>query len=167
MRHLTLSLLLGTVLSLTIGCQKKEEPATQPTPEAKDPPAAETTPAKEEPPAGHPAITAANKVLAAIHADDAAAIRPLLNAGNRDEVGKLTDEELLKLLSEFKEEIGDVTEVTEVKKGRRENQVAAKIRVVGDEVFVVVLTLEEGQYLFEDLNSPNVAGYEALEKIAP
>ncbi|MFP6885734.1 MAG: hypothetical protein VCA40_14975, partial [Roseibacillus sp.] len=73
MRHLTLSLLLGTVLSLTIGCQKKEEPATQPTPEAKDPPAAETTPAKEEPPAEHPAITAANKVLAAIHAGDAAA----------------------------------------------------------------------------------------------
>ena len=60
-----------------------------------------------------------------------------------------------------------MTEVTEVKKGRRENQVAAKIRVVGDEVFVVVLTLEEGQYLLEDLNSPNVAGYEALEKIAP
>ena len=44
---------------------------------------------------------------------------------------------------------------------------AAKIRVVEDEVFVVVLTLEEGHYLFEDLNSPSVAGYEALEKIAP
>lgn len=164
MRHLTLSLLLGTVLSLTIGCQKKEEPATQPTPEAKDPPAAETTPAKEEPPAEHPAITAANKVLAAIHAGDAAAIRPLLNATNQK---KVSDERLLELLKEAKEAIGDVTEVTEVKKGRSENQVAAKIRVVGDEVFVVVLTLEEGQYLFEDLNSPNVAGYEALEKIGP
>ena len=44
---------------------------------------------------------------------------------------------------------------------------AAKIRVGGNEVFVVVLTLENDQYLFEDLNSPSVAGYEALEKIAP
>ena len=164
MRHLTLSLLLGSLLSLNLGCQKKEEPATQPTPEAKDSSVAETTPAKEEPPAGHPAITAANKVLAAIHAGDAAAIRPLLNATNQKEV---SDERLPELLKEAKETIGDVTEVVEARKGRRENQVAAKIRVVGNEVFVVVLTLENDQYLFEDLNSPDVADYEALEKIAP
>jgi hypothetical protein len=43
----------------------------------------------------------------------------------------------------------------------------AKIRVAGDEVFVVVLTLEEGQYRFEDINSPAVADYESQEKIAP
>jgi len=163
MRHLTLALFLGALLSLNLGCQKKDDPASQRAPAKKESSTEEATPAPEK----HPAITAANKVLAAIHADDAAAIRPLLNAGNRDEVGKLTDEELLKLLSEFKGEIGEVTEVTEVKKGRRKNEVAAKIRVVEDEVFVVVLTLEEGQYLFEDLNSPSVAGYEALEKIAP
>jgi len=160
MRPLSLPLLLGTIISLNVGCQKKEEPATQPTPEATDPPAAETTPAQEE----HPAITAANKVLAAIHAGDAAAIRPLLNATNQKEV---SDERLPELLKEAKETIGDMTEVVEARKGRRENQVAAKIRVVGNEVFVVVLTLENDQYLFEDLNSPDVADYEALEKIAP
>ena len=160
MRPLSLPLLLGTIISLNVGCQKKEEPATQPTPEATDPTAAETTPAQEE----HPAITAANKVLAAIHAGDAAAIRPLLNATNQKEV---SDERLPELLKEAKETIGDVTEVVEARKGRRENQVAAKIRVVENEVFVVVLTLEDGQYLFEDLNSPDVADYEALEKIAP
>ena len=163
MRPLSLPLLLGTIINLNVGCQKKEEPATQPTPEATDPTAAETTPAQEE----HPAITAANKVLAAIHAGDAgdaAAIRPLLNATNQKEV---SDERLPELLKEAKETIGDVTEVTEVRKGRRENQVTAKIRVVGNEVFVVVLTLENDQYLFEDLNSPDVADYEALEKIAP
>ena len=160
MRHLSLPLLLGTIISLNIGCQKKEEPATQPTPEATDSTAAETAPAQEE----HPAITAANKVLAAIHAGDAAAIRPLLNATNQKEV---SDERLPELLKEAKETIGDVTEVVEARKGRRENQVAAKIRVVGNEVFVVVLTLENDQYLFEDLNSPDVADYKALEKIAP
>ena len=159
MHRLTLSLLLGSLLSLNLGCQKKEEPATQPTPEVQDSTAPETTPAKEE----HPSITAANKVLAAIHTGDAAAIRLLLNATNQT----LRDDELPQLLKEAKEFVGEATEVTEARKGRRENQVAAKIRVVENEVFVVVLTLEEDQYLFEDLNSPSVSGYEALEKIAP
>ncbi|MFP6882102.1 MAG: hypothetical protein VCA34_14195 [Roseibacillus sp.] len=166
MRHLTLSLLLGTVLSLNVGCQKNTEdpasPKTQNENQAAE--ASPAPPAEPAPAAEHPAITAANKVLAAIHAGDAAAIRPLLNATNQK---KVSDEELPEFLKEAKEEIGDVTKVTEVRKGRRENQVAAKIRVVENEVFVVTLTLEDGQYLFEDLNSPDVAGYEALEKIAP
>ena len=155
MRHLILSLLLGSLLSLNLGCQEKEQPATQPTPEAKD----STAPAKEE----HPAITAANKVLAAIHAGDDAAIRPLLNANNQD----IRDKDIRRFLEESKTDVGDVTEVTEVRAGRAENEVVAKIRVVEDEVFVVVLTLEDGKYLFEDINSPGVSRYEALEKIAP
>ena len=155
MRHLILSLLLGSLLSLNLGCQEKEQPAPQPTPEATD----STTPAKEE----HPAITAANKVLAAIHAGDDAAIRPLLNANNQD----IRDKDIRRFLEESKTDVGDVTEVTEVRAGRAENEVVAKIRVVEDEVFVVVLTLEDGKYLFEDINSPDVAGYEALKKIAP
>ena len=159
MRHLSLPLLLGTIISLNIGCQKKEEPATQPTPEATDSTAAETAPAQEE----HPAITAANKVLAAIHAGDDAAIRPLLNANNQD----IRDKDIRRFLEESKTDVGDVTEVTEVRAGRAENEVVAKIRVVEDEVFVVVLTLEDGKYLFEDINSPGVSRYEALEKIAP
>jgi hypothetical protein len=160
MRHLTLSLLLGTVLSLNVGCRKNaEDPAPEKT-QNENQAAAQ----QEETPSEHPAITAANKVLAAIHAGDAAAIRPLLNATNQK---KVSDEELPELLKEAKEFLGEVTKVTEVRKGRRENQVSAKIRVVEDEVFVVVLTLEDGQYLFEDLNSPDVAGYEAFEKIAP
>ena len=166
MRHLTLSLLLGAILSLNLGCQKNTEDPAPPETQNENQ-AAEASPApsaEPAPAAGHPAITAANKVLAAIHAGDAAAIRPLLNATNQK---KVSDEDLSKLLEQAKRTIGDVTEVTEVRKGRRENQVAAKIRVVENEVFVVVLTLEDGQYLFEDLNSPDVAGYEALEKIAP
>ena len=141
-----LTLLLGVLLTLNLGCQKKGDPDSPPATEA------------------HPAITAANKILSAIHAGDTAAIRQLLNATNQE---KISDDDLPELLKEAKEILGEVTEVTEVKKGRRENEVAAKIRVVEDEVFVVVLTLEEGHYLFEDLNSHSVAGYEALEKIAP
>ena len=160
MRHLPLALLLGALLSLNLGCQKKDDSASQPAPETKEPSTEEATPAPEE----HPAITAANKVLSALHAGDAVAIRTLLSATNQE---KISDENLPELLKGAKEMLGEVTEVTEARTGRGENQVVAKIRVVEGEVFVVVLTLEEGQYCFEDLNSPSVAGYEALEKIAP
>jgi hypothetical protein len=112
----------------------------------------------------HPAITVANQVLAAIQAGDAAAIRPLLNATNQK---KISDDEIGGLLKEAKEFIGDVSEVTEVRESSRKGQWMAKIRVVGDEVFVVALTLEEGQYRFEDLNSPSVADYEAQPIVAP
>ena len=159
MRRLILSLLLGSLLSLNLGCQEQEDPAAPPTPEVQDSTAPETTPAKEE----HPSITAANKVLAAIHTGDSAAIRLLLNATNQT----LRDDELPQLLKEAKEFVGEATEVTEVRKRARENQVAAKLRVVEERVLVIVLTLEDGKYLFEDLNSPDVAHYEALEKITP
>ena len=112
----------------------------------------------------HPAISVANQVLAAIQAGDAAATRPLLNATNQK---KISDDEIGGLLKEAKEFIGDVSEVTEVRESSRKGQWMAKIRVVGDEVFVIALTLEEGQYRFEDLNSPSVADYEAQPIVAP
>ena len=160
MRHLPLALLLGVLLNLNLGCQKKDDLAEGAKAlGTKESSTEEATPAPEE----HPAITAANKVLAAIHAGDDAAIRPLLNANNQD----IRDKDIRRFLEESKTDVGDVTEVTEVRAGRAENEVVAKIRVVEDEVFVVVLTLEDGKYLFEDINSPGVSRYEALEKIAP
>ena len=161
MRYLPLTLLLGALVTLNLGCQKKGDPGSnsQPVPETKESSSAEATPAAEE----HPAITAANQVLAAIHAGDDAAIRPLLNAGNQD----IKDRDIRRFLEESKTEVGDVTEVTEIRAGRAENEVVAKVRVVEDEVFIVVLTLEDGKYLFEDINSPGVSRYEALEKVAP
>ena len=126
----------------------------------------------------HPAITVANQVLAAIEAGDAAAMKPLLNATNQE---KVNDDEIAQYLKRKQETIGNVTKVTEVRGGLGHglnwrltpvtttvlNQVMVKIRVAGDEVFVVVLTLEEGQYRFEDLNSPSVADYEAQAIVAP
>ena len=139
------ALFLAITISVNIGCNK-------------------TTREKEEAPAEHPAITVANQVLAAIQAGDAAAIRPLLNVTNQK---KVSDDDIVGLLKEVKETIGDVTQVTEVRKRQREGEVAAKIRVRGEEVLVVVLTLEEGQYRFEDINSPSVSDYDSLEKLAP
>ena len=139
------ALFLAITISVNIGCNK-------------------STGEKEEAPAEHPAITVANQVLAAIQAGDAAAIRPLLNATNQK---KVSDDDIVGLLKEVKETIGYVTQVTEVRKRQREGEVAAKIRVRGEEVLVVVLTLEEGQYRFKHLTTPTIAAYDSLEKIAP
>ena len=159
MRYLPLTLLLGALVTLNLGCQKKGEPDSQPAPEKTESSSAEAPPATE----AHPAITAANKILSAIHAGDDTALRPLLNAGNQD----IKDRDIRRFLEESKKEVGDVTEVTEIRAGRAENEVVAKIRVVDDEVFVIVLTLEDGEYLFEDINSPGVSNYESLKKVAP
>ena len=133
--------------------------------------------ADEETPAEHPAITVANQVLGAIQAGDAAAIRPLLNATDQE---KVNDDEIAQYLKGEQESIGDVTKVTEVRGGLGYglswtltpvttflNQVMAKIRVAGDEVFVVVLTLEEGQYRFFDIKRPTVDNSEAQPIVAP
>lgn len=112
----------------------------------------------------HPAIVAANQVLAAIHSQDAVAIRPLLNATNQR---KLSDDDLVKLSQEAGEILGDIRRVSELRNHPRPGYVMAKIRVVGGEVFVVVLSQEEGKYLFEDLNSPPSSDYEEQERLAP
>ena len=112
----------------------------------------------------HPAINVANQVLAAIHASDAAAIRPLFNATNQR---KVSDSDLEGLFRESKDILGDVHQVSELREHYRDGFVAAKIRVVGGEVFVVVLSLEDGKYLFEDLNSPGVDDWEKLGQIWP
>ena len=119
MRYLPLTLLLGVLLTLNLGCQKKGEPDSQPAPEKTESSSAEAPPATE----AHPAITAANKILSAIHAGDTAAIRQLLNATNQE---KISDDDLPELLKEAKEILGEVTEVTEARTGRGENQVVAK-----------------------------------------
>ncbi len=159
-----LALFLAITISVNIGCNKSTEPTTPEKSSNETTSENQGTQEKEETPAEHPAITVANQVLAAIQAGDAAAMKPLLNATNQE---KVSDDEIAQYLQEEKGTIGDVTKVTEVRKHSREGQVMAKIRVAGDEVFVVVLTLEEGQYRFEDINSPTVAGYESQEKIAP
>ena len=159
-----LALFFAITISVNIGCNKSTEPTTPEKTSGETTNENQGTQEKEETPAEHPAITVANQVLAAIQAGDAAAMKPLLNATNQE---KVSDDEIAQYLQEEKGTIGDVTKVTEVRKHSREGQVMAKIRVVGDEVFVVVLTLEEGQYRFEDINSPTVADYEAQAIVAP
>ena len=121
--------------------------------------------ATEETPAEHPAITVANQVLAATRTGQAAHLRPLLNAANQK---KLSYDDIVGQLDGLRAQIGGVAQVTELRKWQREGEVAAKIRVEAElVVWVVVLTLEEGQYRFKHLTTPTIAAYDSLEKIAP
>lgn len=110
----------------------------------------------------HEALTVANQVLDAIHNEDPDAIRPFLNSNNRD---NLSNEEIVGFMKESKEHLDGVKTASELREGRSEGTVFAKIREDGDEVFVVVLTLEDGKYLFEDINSPPKESYDGLSKI--
>ena len=159
-----LALFLAITISLNIGCNENTDSSTPEPPNGETTSENQDTEKKEETPAEHPAITVANQILAAIQAEDAAAIRPLLNATNQK---KVSDDEIGGLIKQAKEFIAEVTTVSEVRKSSQDGQWMAKIRVVEDEVFVVALTLEEGQYRLEDFNSPSVADYEAQPILAP
>ncbi len=140
-----------------IGCETKVENTLRSTTDVSSGDTAEPAGA-----AAHPARVAANKVLAAIIDTDTAAIKSLLNKTNQKKIG---DDDIAAMLEESKKVVGDNREITELRKGRSENEVLGKVLVADGEVLVVVLTLEDNEYRFEDLNSPDVDSYEAMEMI--
>jgi len=111
-------------------------------------------------------VRVANEILQCVIRGDAAAMRPLLNATN----SRMALEDLQGALDEMRQTVGDLTAVSEVRRasGRYpEGSVFAKLKDEQGETFVLVLTLEDGKLLFEDINSPSTADYLALEKIWP
>ena len=126
--------LLVTMISLNVGCNQSTDPSTSDHTSAETNNDTKAAKEKKEAPAEHPAITVANQVLAAIQAEDAEAIRPLLNATNQK---KISDDEIGGFLKEAKYFIGDATKVSEVRESSRDGQWMAKIRVVGKEVVLL------------------------------
>lgn len=143
------------LLATLLGCSEKAEEATTPVVEIE----------KEKP--SHPAVTIANEVLSAVANGDAEGLQKHLNATNQK---KLTLDKIKKYLPEMKNDTAGITEIEELRKAPKfvgEGGVVGKFRVEGNEVFTVVLTLEEGTYRFEDFNSPSLKRYETLEKLWP
>ena len=143
------------LLSTLLGCSGKAEETTTPIAEIK----------KEKP--SHPAVTVANEVLSAVANGDAEGLHKHLNATNQK---KMTLDKIKKYLPEMKNDTTGITEIEELRKAPKfmgEGGVVGKFRVEGNEVFTVVLTLEEGTYRFEDFNSPSLKQYETLEKLWP
>jgi hypothetical protein len=127
----------------------------------------ETETPKEEIPAAHPAVAVADEILTAIANGDAEGLQKHLSEVNRK---KLTLEKIKKYLPEMNSDTGGVTGISELVKGRRfdkTGEVFGKIRVEGREVMGVSLTLEEGEYRFDGINSPSVKRYEELGKLWP
>lgn len=124
-------------------------------------------PAQEAPDAApaHPAAVAAAEILRCIKENDVAGMRPLLNATNQ----RMDDEDIAGFLAEAGEDLKDVDAIVELRAIPDDDSEAggawAKLYDGDEEVFVFVLTLEDGKYLFEDINSPGTRSYEAAALI--
>ena len=112
----------------------------------------------------HPAAVAADRILTVLHTGSPEDMVPLLNATNRS---KVPPEAMGEMMAYLRKKVGDARRVTEVRDRGSRGQTVAKVRVVEGEVIVITLTEEDGQFLLEDVNSPSVASYEALERLAP
>ncbi len=106
----------------------------------------------------NPAMTAANRILTALRNHDAEAMKSLFNQKNRENA---SDELLAEFFQQANQMIGDATQATELRAGVGPNEVLARIRAMGNEVCVLVLTAENGQYLLEDINIPSVEDYQS------
>ncbi len=109
-----------------------------------------------------------NYILQALHSCDVEAIAKTFNQANRNKLLPLNEknrERILSLCREEKSNISGVQEVSELRKGPSfmgEGAVVGKIKVIGSEVIVIVLTKEGDTYGFEDINSPGVESYNSL-----
>ena len=61
--------------------------------------------------------------------------------------------------------IGDATQATELRAGSGPNEVLARVRDMGSEVCLLVLTEEDGQYLWDDINSAAVDEFQSMALI--
>ncbi len=112
-------------------------------------------------------VQVADDILRCIKEGDAATMKGHLNKTNQ----RMGEDDVAEFLAEVKSEHGDVAAITEVRKDDAsrypEGTVLAKLKTVGSETFVFVLMLEEGKYVFEDVNSPGNEDYNALEQLWP
>ena len=110
----------------------------------------------------HPAMTAANRILTALRNNDSAAIKSMFNRKNRENIA---DEQLADLFRQANQMIGDATQATELRAGSGPNEVLARVRDMGSEVCLLVLTEEDGQYLWDDINSAAVDEFQSMALI--
>ncbi len=103
-------------------------------------------------------------VLNAIRTADGSALLGLCNAANRR---KITPERLPEILQKLQKKAGNVDQIGDLRQGpsfAAKGSVGAFLRTEGAETFVIMLTNENGEYGFEDINSPDTAQW---EKLAP
>ena len=106
----------------------------------------------------------AEKVLRAIGRGDGEELLSVCNDANKK---KIKPADLPKALEELRRDIGDVTEVGELRSAppfMAKGTVLAFLRTEGAETFVIVLTKDGDKYGFEDINSPDTSNWEKLPR---
>ena len=69
---------------------------------------------------------------------------------------------MIKECQKITEGVDKIAEVRLYERGKGIDWTVCKLKVIKNEVMVITLTLENGMYLFEDINSPSVSAYEEL-----
>jgi hypothetical protein len=111
----------------------------------------------------------ANEVVRCIREGDIDGLVASFSAVNRRKFGpdiNANRPKLMKILDKKRRQIGDVTEVGELREAPAfdgPGGVVAYLREEGDEVFVVTLKKEGDGYMFDDVNSPSSASYQSLK----
>ena len=111
--------------------------------------------------------------LTAYKARDAAAMAPLVNAKNRELFTALAAEGEAhpawgKVFGGWRWEAAEAAPgPVGVPRYSEDGEALVPFHEMGDEVAVVVLTREDGQWAMEDINSPDKASFEALSEVAP
>jgi hypothetical protein len=100
----------------------------------------------------------AEAVVKAIRSGDGPGLMALCNATNKK---KITPERLPLALSSLQKKVGAAETIGELReRPGGKGDVCAFLRQEGVETYVVTLTTEEGEYGFEDINSPDNADWE-------
>lgn len=105
----------------------------------------------------HPAAVFANRVLKAIHDEELEVLAEFANVGDEDK------ERFFEFVKDIEGWFQGVSEISEMR--REGDSYFAKIRKSGDEIMVIRIDLEDGDYTLYDFNSPSVEDYTELELV--
>ena len=108
----------------------------------------------------HAAVAIADAILVAIADQSVEGIQAHFNKTNLRKVKPKRIPGMLKEARRTTDGVRAISELRAAPKFLGPGAVLGKVRVAGQEVFVIVLTQEDGTYKFEDINSPSVSRYE-------
>ena len=102
-------------------------------------------------------------ILKAIKENNADALKCTFNKVNQNKSFILVV--MIKECQKITEGVNKISEVRIYERGKGVDWTVCKLKVINEEVMVITLTLENGMYRFEDINSPSVSAYEKLPLI--
>ena len=99
-------------------------------------------------------------ILNAIKESNVPAFECTFNKVNRSKSGNVKG--FMQECIKFTEGVNKITELRRYERRKGVVWVICKLKAIDHEMMVITLSLENGKYLFEDINSPDVSQYEQL-----